>query len=100
MIEIIALIKVKDNAAYFEYETEAVQIIKQYGGELLSAFEPDDKESSESNISEVHYLQFPDFNAFKKYQSDPGLIKLSELKEKAISNIRVIVSGKFKSYEK
>jgi len=99
MIEIIALIEVKDNAAYAEYETQAVRIMKRHGGKLVSAFEPDKKETTESNVSEVHYLQFPDLNSFKEYRSSFELSKFSELREKAISNIKIIVSGKSKSYE-
>jgi uncharacterized protein (DUF1330 family) len=40
MIQIIVLIDVKNFVAFSEYETEAVTIMKQYDGKLLSAFEP------------------------------------------------------------
>ena len=99
MIEIIALIEVKDNDAYTEYETQAVRIMKQYGGKLLSAFEPNENESSLNEVSEVHYLSFPSLLSFSEYKGSKDLANLSELKERAIKNIKVIVSGKVKSYE-
>lgn len=99
MIEIIALIKIKNNDAYVKYETKAVSIMKQHGGRLISAFEVNKNESSEMELSEVHYLQFPDLKAFKEYRENPELVKLVCLRGEAISDIKVIVSGESKSYE-
>lgn len=100
MIKIIVLIDVKDFVAFREYETKAVSIMRLYGGKMLSAFEPNESESIEANCSEVHYLEFPDLDSFKRYRKDVKLVEMSALREQAISKIRIIVSGKFKSYAK
>ena len=100
MIQIIVLINVKDLVAFREYETGAVSIMQLYGGKMLSAFEPNENESIEANCSEVHYLEFPGLDSFKRYRRDVKLVEMSALREKAISKIKVIVSGKFKSYAK
>jgi len=99
MIQIIALIDVKDPALFRKYEIEAVCIMKRYGGSLLVAFEPNENESVEVNCSEVHCLEFPDLNSFKSYRKDYRLGEMAELREKAISKIKIIVSDRVKSYE-
>jgi uncharacterized protein (DUF1330 family) len=53
MIQIIVLIDVKNLVAFREYETGAVSIMRQYGGNMLSAFEPNENESIEANYSEA-----------------------------------------------
>ncbi len=98
MIQVIAFIEVKDFVAFCKYETEAVSIMQQYGGKMLSAFEPNESESTEANCSEVHYLEFPDLDSFRRYRRDAKFSEMSALREKAISRTRTIVSGKFKSY--
>ena len=81
------------------FERQAVKIMKKYEGKLVAAFELDASESSSGNIAEIHHLQFPDIEAFKKYRADPQHLELSELRKKAISNTTVFVSGKIKNYE-
>ncbi len=99
MIQVIVLLEVKDTNAFQEFERQAVKIMKKYEGKLLAAFEPDASQSSSSNIAEIHYLQFPSIEAFKKYRADPQHIELSELRKKAISNTTAFVSGNTKDYE-
>lgn len=74
--------------------------MNKYEGKLMAAFEPDASESSSSNIAEVHYLQFPNIEAFRKYRTDPQHIELAGLRDDAISNTTVFVSGNTKDYEK
>lgn len=99
MIEIIVLIQIKNIESYKDFETKAVHIMKEHGGQLLSAFEPDNSESTETHVNEVHYLRFPDLESFHNYRSDPKLLDLSALREQAISRTKIIVSGAFKYYE-
>lgn len=99
MIQIIALIEVKDRTAFQEFEAKAMKIMAKYEGRLLAAFEPNADESSPSSIGELHYLQFPSIEAFKKYRSDPLLTEMTELRQQAISNITIHVSGKFRYYD-
>jgi len=93
MIEIIALLEVKDEASFKEFESKAINIMKKYNGKLVSAFRPNKEESTLSNIYEVHYLEFPDINAFNSYKSDPEHNELKVLRNNSISNTSVIVSG-------
>ena len=93
MIEIIALLEVKDKASFKEFESKAIKIMKKYNGKLVSAFRPNKEESSLSNIYEVHYLEFPDLKAFTGYKCDPEHNELKELRKNSISKRSVIVSG-------
>lgn len=99
MIEIIALLEVKDKVCFKKFESQAIKIMKKYNGKLVSAFRPNEEESTLSNIYEVHYLEFPDLNAFNSYKSDPQHKELKELRNNGISKTSVIVSGEKVVYE-
>lgn len=94
MLQIIVLLEIEDIASFKQFEAKAIKIMEKYNGELLSAFEPNELESTLPNIDEVHYLQFSDIDAFNKYRSDSELKSLTELRNKAISKTTIIVSGK------
>ncbi len=98
MIEIVVLLEVKESNSFAEYERNAIKIMRNYGGKLIGAFEPNKTDSTTSHIDEVHYLQFPTIEAFNAYRNDPNLLVMSKLRNKAISNTTVYLSGKLKSY--
>jgi len=93
MIEIIVLLEVKDKVSFKEFESRAIKIMNKYNGKLVSAFRPNKEESTLRNIFEVHYLEFPDIDAFSSYKSDHEHNDLKELRNKAISKTSIIVSG-------
>jgi len=93
MIKIIALIEIKDKASFKQFETKAITIMGKYNGKLLSAFEPNKTETTLPNIGEVHYLEFPDLDAFKNYRGDSELKELTELRKKGIAKTTILVSG-------
>lgn len=99
MIQILVLLEVKDKSASKAYETKAIQVMKKYGGKLLAAFEPDVNESSKNNIGEIHYLEFPSIDSFKNYRTDLEVLRMKELREKAILSTTVYVSGKQITYD-
>ena len=93
MVQIIALLEIKDKASFKNFEEKAIKIMGKYKGKLLSAFEPNEIESSLPNIGEVHYLEFPNHEAFNNYRDDSELKELAELRNKGISKTTIIVSG-------
>ena len=93
MIEIIVLLEVKNETSFKEFESRAIKIMQKHNGKLVSAFRPNEEESTLPNIFEVHYLEFPDTNAFNSYKTDPEHNELEELRKHAISKTSVIVSG-------
>jgi uncharacterized protein (DUF1330 family) len=98
MIQIIVLLEVDDRNLFKEYERHAFRIMRQYGGKLLSAFEPSVSESSGNSITELHILEFPSLQAFKNYREDSGLLSYSSLRQQAIKNTTIYVSEKFLTY--
>lgn len=93
MIKIIVLLEIKEKSSFKEFETKAIKIMKKHNGRLVTAFEPNNEESTLSNVSEVHYLEFPNLDAFNNYRGDSELKELSELRNKGISQTTIIVSG-------
>lgn len=99
MIQILVLLEIKDKSSFKEFETKAIQIMEKYGGKLLTAFEPNIGESSDKNIGEIHFLEFPTLEAFKNYRVDNELHELKELRERAISKTSIYVSEKAVTYD-
>ena len=89
MIQIVVILEVKDRESFMEFETAALEVMKEHGGVLTSAFEPDPVESSPSKAEEVHIIQFPSIEAFRNYRIDSRLKEMSLLRNKAISNTTV-----------
>ncbi|NKB33657.1 MAG: DUF1330 domain-containing protein [Pseudomonadales bacterium] len=98
MIQVVVLLKIKDAQLFAEFESKAIGILRNHGGELASAFTPNRELSSGNEFDEVHNLNFPDLDSFKAYRSDPELQKLSELRNAAITNTAILVSDKSRSY--
>ena len=68
MIQIVVILEVKDRESFMQFETAALEVMKEHGGVLISAFEPDPVESSPSKVEEVHIIQFPSLKAFRNYR--------------------------------
>ena len=98
MIEIVAMMKVRDRALFHEFESEAAKIMQRYGGEIISAFEPSEELSKGRDFDEVHILRFPSEQAFADYRGDAALMELADLREQAIAETEVYVSGKRVNY--
>jgi len=95
MISVVAILEVNDAAAFEEFESQAIAILKSHGGKLVSAFEV---EQSEVGVTEVHCLEFPDAETFENYRNDSKLLALGELRAKAIHSTQIYVSSKHKKY--
>ena len=74
---VVAVLQIADELAFTQFEQRALNIMASHGGELLSAFRSGPGQ-------ETHCLRFPDKQAFKNYQQDPGLAALAELRSAAI----------------
>jgi uncharacterized protein (DUF1330 family) len=97
VINIIAILEVKNREEFNKFETQAIQIIRSHGGKLVAAFEPDTSSSSDSDGIEVHYIQFPDLDKYNSYRADPALAVLSQLRSRAIRSTQLYVSDKVKA---
>ena len=62
MIQIVAVLTIRDISLFKQYESQAIQIMQKYGGRLISAFRT--KEKEEGVCREVHILSFPNEQQF------------------------------------
>ena len=97
MLNILVKLEVKDFDALEEFETQAVRIMQEYKGSIVSAFET--VRNPDGSGEEVHILQFPSEAHFASYRSDKSFEKLSSIRERAISSTEIIMSLNVKSYD-
>lgn len=97
MITIVALLTIRDEEAFEQFETQAISIMKNYGGILDTAFRPRDS-ATEQRVDEIHVLKFPDAEAFERYRADETLASLAALRSRAISETTVYVSDQQRNY--
>jgi len=98
MIQIVVLYEVKDKISFEKFKRKAINIMNNYGGKLISAFEPENNESTGNSIDEIHYLEFSNIEKFNNYRKDPELLELASLRNKAISNTIIYISKRLKHY--
>ncbi len=98
MINIVAILEVKDAEAFQEFEQQAMSILNSHGGMLLSAFEADSARSTRSENIEVHYIRFPSIENYDAYRNDQALKELAEMRSIAIQSTEVYVSNGLKTY--
>lgn len=98
MIQVVVLLKVKDLDKFENYEKRAIQIMAEHSGSLISAFKPDENESSNSDVHEVHILEFPSVELFHAYRGSKKIQSLAKLREQAIEKTTMYLSNEFKNY--
>ncbi len=98
MIQVVVLLKVKNIEKFEGYERQAIKIMAEHSGRLISAFTSNDKESSDIEFGEIHVLEFPSVEQFHSYRADQKILELTALREQAIEKTSVYVSNVFKNY--
>jgi len=96
VINILVTLEVKDFNILTTFESKAAEIMRSYGGDIIRAFETIRNEDLTGQ--EIHLLEFPSDASFSEYRSDPRLLELAELREKAIISMKVVKSDKLKNY--
>ena len=97
MVEIVVLLYARDGEDLGRFESQAMPILREHGGEVVSAFVPR-RLGQDDGPDEVHVLRFPNEAAFGAYGADPRLAGLSSLREQVIMRTEVYVSGKSREY--
>jgi uncharacterized protein (DUF1330 family) len=93
-LDLVVLLRARDVARLREFESRAVAILRDHGGELRLAFRP----QTGSGVDEVHVLRFPERAAFDAYRADPRLQALAALREQAVAGTDVFVSEEVLRY--
>ncbi len=96
MLHVLVQLTVKDFAALAKFEQRAAQLMANYGGQIVAAFET--IHNDDGTGEEVHLLTFPDEAAFDAYRQEPALRALAALREQALAHTEVSVSIGVKTY--
>lgn len=98
MIYIVAILEIKNDEAFEDFETQAIQILRSHDGELVAAFNPDSLDTAAKSGIEVHYIQFPAIENYNSYRADPALQALSDIRSNAIHRTQLYISDHLKDY--
>lgn len=100
MFQVLALLyqRESDVQAFRAFEQDAIAIIRDHGGKLITAFVPESKEGEETP-DEIHLIQFPDKPAFHAYQADPRTMALSSRRANVIAKTIVYASDEIVQYD-
>ena len=96
MINVLVTIEVLDFDHLTTFESKAAEIMKDHGGQFISAFET--LRNEDNTGREIHLLEFPSESAFVGYRSDERLKDLADLRAKAIQSMDVVKSDRLKKY--
>lgn len=83
MTQISVKIQIKNFIALEKFECAAAQIMLEYQGRFLTAFET--ARNFDGSGKEIHILESPSTTHFEKYRSDERHHSLKELRAEAIS---------------
>ncbi|MFT5594365.1 MAG: hypothetical protein ACI8SR_002754 [Oceanicoccus sp.] len=96
MINILVILDVKNFENLTRFEHKAAEIMRDYGGDIVNAFETSRCENGTGQ--EVHLLSFPSEQAFAEYRTDSRLKEYAELRDSAIISTTVMTSCMLKNY--
>lgn len=80
-----------------DYEYKVAPILREYGGELITAFMPLPTNNA-PQVDEVHLLEFPSMQVFEMYRQDRRIAELSDVRGKAIAKTVIYMSSEFLEY--
>jgi uncharacterized protein (DUF1330 family) len=72
-----------------EYETKAAIIMAHHGGTVERTV-VEEPSKPDRPIREVHFVSFPDLEAFQNYRSDPDLASLADMRAASIAHTELL----------
>jgi uncharacterized protein (DUF1330 family) len=98
MIQIIALLYASTNGieGLREYESQVIPLLREHGGQLISASSKDNK--SEDEPDEIHIIQFPDAKNFEAYKNDQRVVNLASIKSERLRKVDLFITNSFHQY--
>lgn len=87
MFKLLVMIDVKNFLKFEAFEKEAADIIAEYQGRILAAYEIARDPSGSGK--EVHLVEFPDRQAYENYRKDQRFDFLNSLRDDAISAVQL-----------
>ncbi len=96
MIYLFVKIHVKNFSALEKFEHEAVKIMLEYNGKIITALET--LRNIDGSGEEIHFVEFQSSECFERYRQDARYLQLNTLREQAISSIEIKISNQLKFY--
>lgn len=82
-----------------EFERAAAKIMRKHGGRIERVMRPESSTMTGAAIpSEIHWVTFPDQEAFDAYRADPELAALAPKREAAIERTEIVFGRDAESY--
>ncbi|MCC6293257.1 MAG: hypothetical protein IT164_11455 [Bryobacterales bacterium] len=88
---LVVTLEVRNEAAadFDRFETQAAAILSKRGGRIERVIRLEGS-AAPGSFCEVHLVSFPDEAAFNAYRSDPELLALKNLRERAILSTGIV----------
>ena len=77
-------------ARYAEYLKAAAPIVSKYGGKKLGAYQPETALIGELDADLVFFVEWPSWEVFQTFISDPEFVAIRHLREEALSKSLLI----------
>jgi uncharacterized protein (DUF1330 family) len=81
-----------------EYETKALNIFKNYGGEIITAYAPLNDGSQEETPDEIQILKIENKAELEKFMNDPDRIKIADERNAVIRKTELYLSDEIVQY--
>jgi len=81
-----------------EYESKALKLFKQHGGEVLVAYVPSRDSENEDIPDEIQILRIENQTKFEAFMHDPERVQMSAERESVIKRTEVYISKEIIEY--
>ena len=81
-----------------QYETEAVRIMRRYGGQVERVIRPLVAAPAVPLPHEIHIISFPSIERFEAYRADTDLAELAPLRQSAIARTEIMIGEEGEPY--
>jgi uncharacterized protein (DUF1330 family) len=83
-------------AVFEQFESIAIPLIEKYGGHCDIRFVSEKSSASNEQPDEIHFVSFPNEEAFQHFLKDPQRVQVLHLKEKSVRH-SILIRGNLHS---
>jgi len=81
-----------------EYESKALKLFRQHGGEVIVAYAPRRDSENEDIPDEIQILKIENQTKFDMFMHDPDRVKMSAERESVIQRTEIYISEEILDY--
>jgi uncharacterized protein (DUF1330 family) len=86
------------NGEFKDYESKALKLFRQHGGEVVVAYVPIRTPGTENTPDEIQILRIENQASFEKFLNDPERLNLSAERDRVIRKTEIYISEKIVHY--